>query len=206
MADDAGLDAGDGDVTTELDSGPDAARVVDGGDGSPDAGPDEGTEIPNCAERFTALPGIVMWLDATTGVVANAEQHVEEWSDSSSYGNTASSAGNPEGTGRCGCRRTSSGTARYVSGTAPRRSAARRMKVPDAPSLQFGTGSFAIIAVLRYRNPAEVNPLYNDTGLIYGKQSTISPYVGPVLFANDNYDFTQELLEREDPVKLHVPA
>ena len=130
------------DATVPVDASVDGA-FVDVVDASPlDASSDSAVD----AGPMPTVPGLALWLEASMGVTKSNTNRVSGWADQSGAGNHAaqsipmrqpswSSSGL---NGRPALRFSTSGT---------------EISVPDAKSLQFGTGDFTLELVARFDNP-----------------------------------------------------
>jgi hypothetical protein len=159
----------------------------DAGAADDDGGQDEGNPDPlpaSCEPSDLLNDEIVLWLDAAYGIVPDDQGRVGQWLDRSTYAHAADAVGIPEnwpvliGDAAYGLPAVQFGVGTGTS--------VRRLLIADDPSLQFGTGEFSLIAVVRYRN-STANPDQNmQYGSIFQKAcSTCAGYVGPYLFASD---------------------
>jgi hypothetical protein len=105
----------------------------------------------------SALPGLVLWLDAEKGLTVNvpgASSVVQSWLDQSGWANDAQSMGfvtvRPNAIGGRPALHFDGATAYLV--------------VTDSPSLQFGTGDFAVAMVVQHTTPTS-----NGYGFLYCK-------------------------------------
>jgi hypothetical protein len=164
----APIDAGPGDqssppdVGTTLDASAEADAIVEAEAGGCD---------PSTVAWFpSALPGLVLWLDAAAGITAAPGSPVSQWSDQSPAHNNAlqptigyqpilmfgSIGGLP------GVRFNGSQT--FLS-------------VADSTTLQWGTGDFALVAVATFSNT-------NISQMLYQKSPLAAPYNAPALYVN----------------------
>ena len=71
------------------------------------------------------------------------------------------------------------------------------MLVADHPNLRLAYDSFALIAVVRYRNSTDLDAAPNANGVVYAKVCPCDNFVGAALFANDDYDHLSALPDAE---------
>lgn len=123
------------------------------------------------------LPNLVLWLDSDVGVVTELPDaeigfRVVAWKDQSGNGNdaVAPTSGLPPKPGTS------------LGGHPSVRFAYTRLEIPDAPSLQFGTGDFALAVVGRHTTAVDAGVGY---GFFLTKQNAASPFAGPALIGND---------------------
>lgn len=167
------------------------ASVDEDADGPTEEPPDADTPPPSADACELALPGIaeiVLWLDAARDVAADAQGRVEQWLDQSAHAHVGQATGEPA-TWPLYVPDALNGHPAVGFGVVGAGPAVRRLLVSDHPSLWFGTGDFAILAVLRHRtstDPADFDVAY---GSIYQKACSECPgFIGPMLFANDFWD------------------
>ncbi len=179
--DDASLEGGtSGKGSTEagheVQSDSDAGAEVD----------EDGGRDQSCDQLARAGYEVALWLDAAQGVDADAQGRVQRWVDRSPHRHEAVSAGDDAQWPLLFAQ--ADGTHPAVGfGVADDVGNVRRMAVLDHSSLWFGVDDFAIIVVLRYRNSTTPVGAPNEIGAIYEKQCACPGYVGPALFANDNW-------------------
>jgi hypothetical protein len=136
----------------------------DGADGSADSSEVADTAVaPLTPDKLT---GLSLWLDAGKGITFCSDGvKVDLWADQSGNGNDAKNNG--------GCSATSipAIVKSDIKGhDAVKFSGVRSAIIPDDPTLQFGTGSFSIIAVLTNvggSSPAHVFWKSNSVGTAY---------------------------------------
>jgi hypothetical protein len=125
-----------------------------------------------CQLTPAALDGLVVWLDAAAGVTTEAVGGVSRWQDQSPSHNDAVqgvSASQPVVTPNAANGRPiiTFGAARNVF-----------LRIPDHPTLQWGSGDFTVLLVARGLNaPPDVN-----YGALFHKQAQTFPFVGPSLW------------------------
>jgi hypothetical protein len=126
-----------------------------------------------CVWTPKALSGLVLWLDAAQLVTVTSGR-VSAWGDLSGQNNNA-------GQGVISSRPTVETNA-FGShpGIAfnPLNSDNQFLSIPDATSLQFGTGDFTLVVV------AKAIKNDQDISVIFSKQEQFAPYPGPSLWLN----------------------
>jgi hypothetical protein len=180
-----GTDAGDGGAADrDATLGGDVAPGTDAGDGDAgDGGAGDrdatlGGEVSPGALAPSDVANVALWLDAAANVVTSPGGAVTSWADRSPNNHVAFPAGvgptllSDAGHGQPGVHFAMAGADN------------QRLVIADHASLRWGTGDFAIGAVVAYDNPPVTGDL-NSMGLIYSKQVGPAPYPGPALFAND---------------------
>lgn len=173
-------------------SSPDA--TVDGptGDaGALDVGPDSpadasGTWTPK------SLPGLSLWLDDTAGLVEDSQNagYIKHWLDQSGNGNDAAGGCN----GSCG-------EPGYDQAAIHGHDAiicTGAMEITDAPSLQFGTGDFAIAMVAKigtggFNLPEAYYWRKFDTQTSYGIHLDVPTNSNNLLFEDFNKSITIDM-------------
>jgi len=136
------------------------------------------SEVATGALAPSDLPSVALWLDAATGVTTGAGGAVMSWADRSPNGHIAFPA-RVGPTLSADAWRGQPGVRFAMSGADN-----QRLVIADHASLRWGTGDFAVGAVIAYENQPD-NSDVNGTGLVYSKQTLPAPYPGPALFAND---------------------
>ncbi len=162
-------------------------------DGSSDAGAGDG------GWTVTSISGLVLWLDANTGVTTSGSS-ITKWADQSGQANDAigdSDGGTPTPT-LVASSINSLPAAHFVA------TSAQHLSIADATSLQWGTGDYFIAVVSKFDNDP-TGGLSTGIGSFYAKLGTGS---GALFFANDyNYAaaldggtaFAAGLCSLEDP-------
>jgi hypothetical protein len=170
--------------------------IADGGDGSgvrdgqtidaidataPTDAADEGSTTGDAAAfDIKSIPGLVLWLDGSMGLVQNAG-HVTSWSDRSIQKNDAAQ-GNANfqptfvmnGVGGLPC---------VHFDAAPQ--TGQVLVVADSSSLQFGTGDFLVEVVARYDNAPSATPtLQRASAAFFAKADFINNEQGVLFFGN----------------------
>lgn len=154
---DAGLDAEPKDAGAPSD-------VIDAADTANDSASDA-TDDSAGVFSVKNVPGLALWLDGTTGIAQNALR-VSGWADRSGNGNHAGQA-------------TPGMQPAYLAGGIGGRpcvhfdsfaNVGQMLSVPDSPTLQFGTGDFAVEVVARYDNdPGSAPELTRSCAAFYVK-------------------------------------
>jgi len=156
----AGTDGGAGDA-----SGSDAGSVTRpdvGGIDSPagiDSPTDAATDLPAGAWSPKSIPGLALWLDDDVGVVADPQNAgwLRHWVDQSGQGNDASPGCTSYGVG-CNALLIDPGVIRGHG--AIQCNFQQALTIADAPTLQFGSGDYAIAMVVRLQadsTPSAIN-------------------------------------------------
>jgi hypothetical protein len=143
--------------------------------------------VSSAAHELTAPSGVALWLDAAYGVTTDEAGRVQSWRDRSRYDHEAQ----PIGVAANWPVLVASAHGEHPAlrfGSVEETGGVRRIQVADHASLQFGLDDFALIAVLRHRNPTPVETAPNQIGAIYQKQcATCMGFSGVALFANDDW-------------------
>ena len=116
---------------------------------------------------------LVLWLDAAVGVTTSAGK-VTNWSDQSGMGNNAAQASS---TNQPAVESNAFGSRPAVKFN-PVDTDHQFLVIPDATSLQFGTGEFTVLVVARASKNDE---MYSH---FLSKQDAFAPYAGPSLWLN----------------------
>jgi hypothetical protein len=170
----ASLDGSDDEASTRRDD--DAGSE---GDEDASAEPDELCSPAEIGEGHVAL-----WLDAAYGVTTDTQGHVQRWSDRSSHGHTAEPSGDALDWPLLATDSSGPPAVQFGHGATPGR--VRRLRVADHASLRFGSGDYALLVALRYRNHTLTLP-DEDVGVVYMKVCNCEGYPGAALTANDNW-------------------
>ena len=164
---------------------PQAPEVSDDGDAA-QADEDAG-QSDSCSALEVGNERFALRLDAHHGVAGDGEGYVEGWTDRSRHRHAARPIG-PRETWPILVPDAHRGHPAVQFGVVGAGPAVRRLRIEDHTSLHFGTDDFALIAVLRYRNPTEPVSSPHEIGCIYSKQcGSCAAYPGPAFFANDNW-------------------
>jgi hypothetical protein len=135
----------------------------------PDSGPDAGFTIKS-------VTGLSLWLDAAQGVTADGAGLVSKWADQSGNGNDAVQANAKVQPLQVAQGINNKPSIRFT--TNPNSPPFPNMSVPDAPSLQLGTGDFYIASVVRWSNGN------GALGMIVSKQNVANPFAGYAMYMN----------------------
>jgi len=190
--DDAGTDASP--IDAAKDTGKDATTTDAGKDATTDGASDASVDAPEDVAPFdggaiSAIPGVVLWLDAEYGVTTNGNS-ITAWNDLSTQGNNAA-AGTSAPT-LASASINSRPAAHFVTGSK------QYVTIADATSLQFA-GDFFIAVVAKFDNDPSTGP-GTGLGALYTK---LGPQSGLLFFANilDNQltTVTAGLSELESP-------
>jgi hypothetical protein len=158
--------------------------LADGGGGNPDGSDGAVTYTPK------ALPGLVLWLEGSLGLVYNNVNYLVGWNDQSGNGNDATLAPGSDGLSSFNptSRLPAPGYAFNEEDS---------MVIADAPSLQWGTGDFLVAAVAlnNFNDPTGAGGnflTYPDGrftrcryGEVYSKATGFSFGPAPVIAYND---------------------
>lgn len=176
----AGEGTGAGGADSAAGAGGASAGTQTGGSDTGGAG-GQATALPP-----SSFPQLVLWLEATNETcTVDEDQTVSHWVDLSSASNDASTRDGflqPE----------------YVEAVANGHDALRfepvavankpddptALEVSDSASLDFGTGDFAYLLVMRWSNSTLPTPGYLGSGAIIAKQSIKPGFPGVLLLAN----------------------
>jgi hypothetical protein len=142
---------------------------------SPDAprGVDAAPTPDGIQQPFTPsqLSGLVLWLEATQGVVTN-QSKVSTWMDRSGRNNNA---------GQSVAALQPSFVTGVVNGLPVIRFANTALQVTDSVTLQWAAEDFTLLVVGGYKNTTTSGLGY---GMFVAKQETPYPYAGPALWGN----------------------
>lgn len=127
-----------------------------------------------------SVPGLALWLDGTLGITQNV-MRVSGWADQSGNANNAAQGMSsfqptyvPSGIGGLPC-------IHFDSAPQP----GQVLVVPDATSLQFGTGDFLVEVVARYDNAPSATPtIERASATFYGKGDLKNANAGVFFFGN----------------------
>ena len=163
-------DASTPDTSVSPEAGPDSALPQDG------AVQDSSTVDASDSSSPTvkSVPGLVLWLDGTKGVTADANGLVSKWADQSGNGNDAVQAtmgSQPLLVAQGINNKPSLRFTTNPNGPYP------NLGVADSATLQLGTGDFYIGAVVRWSNAGSL-------GMIVSKQLGVSPFAGYAMYMN----------------------
>jgi hypothetical protein len=139
----------DGSATGRGMGGVNSAGEIPSSDAPPGAVERGGTSEAAPGWSPGLLPGLALWLDASLGVTAGSDDTVSSWRDQSGRGNDAiaGDAGSRPKASRGGAN--GSPLVLFGSSQAPQ---SVFVRVPDAPTLRWGTGPFAVILVAASEN------------------------------------------------------
>jgi hypothetical protein len=150
------------------DSGSGSSGASDGSSGGP---ADSGATEASSPWTPAMLPGLVLWLDDTAGVVQSSTTPgvVTGWLDQSGRVNNAAPTNTQAGTDFTLDQAVLNGYDAIVcpgNGT--------WLNIPDGPTVQFGTGDFGLVSVAKYGTDqyiwAKIDPSGGGAGLDFGYQ------------------------------------
>lgn len=171
----------DGGGDAQLDASPNDAAPPDGA--PPTDGQAVDSPVTIDASNFdpSTLSGLALWLDANVGITKN-NNAVSAWADRTSNHNDASqptAAVQPMFNGSA----INNLPAVHFNKDAQGQSVGgNMMTIADSASLQWGTGDFYLVAVLRYDNNVTNDGPERGEGLFFSKVSSGSSSVAGVFF------------------------
>lgn len=150
--------ASDGSSPTSGDSSVGAMDAA----GDANLGTDGGAWTPK-----TGLPGLALWLDSETGVTFDGTAKLTSWADQSGNANNGTVIAPCVGPSRALGSLNGHETLAFAETSGG--SSGACIAIADSPSLQFGTGDFAVFLVARYANAVGLGAAQSPAGALWKK-------------------------------------
>ena len=173
-----GADGGDGGAFPPVMGTP-------GQDSGADTGRDAAGDAPAPAWTPKDLPGLAVWLDNTTGLMDDGSGNITGWLDQSANQNKAAPAAPCVAPTRAANSLNGHDTLAFPG------TARTCLVIADSPSVQFGTGDFAIFMVARHANVPSTNGA-NNLAYLWSKQPA-NGIGGMTFYGNTSTDANMNL-------------